>query len=99
MEKIVSQLNVVEKVPSLKEVISNITQIVIPVGVRNLSKVFNPKWDKTNKQTKKTKKGRFNEFKNKMNSRVYFMETNRIHKNYFVPPIEYTAVNKFLLER
>ena len=61
---------------------------VIPVGIQNLSESFRPnlakiqvvslgtnfipRWSKTN--TRNTFK-RFNDFKNKMNTRVYFTET------------------------
>ena len=94
---------------------------VIPVGIHNISKSFRlnlakirvfslgtkfiSKWDKT--KTSETFK-RFNEFKNKMNTKVYFYESkpgviernkNFRLPNHFVPPPEYMAVNIFLLER
>ena len=91
----------------------------IPVGIHNLSKSFCPnlntirvlslgtkfipKWSTTN--TKNTFY-KFREFKNQMNSKVYFSESEskpgvfeknkkfRLKSN-FVPPTEYTAVNNF----
>ena len=91
----------------------------IPVGIHNLSKSFRPNLNtirvlslgtKFIPKWKTTKTGntfyKFNDFKNQMNSRVYFSESEskpgvfeknkkfRL-KSKFVPPIEYTTVNNF----
>ena len=67
------------------------------IRVLSLGTKFIPKWDKT--QTLDTFKW-FNEFKNNMNTKVYFSENkpsvfeknkNFRLKNYFVPPSEYMA--------
>jgi hypothetical protein len=91
----------------------------IPVGIHNLSKSFRPnlntirvlslgtkfipKWSTT--KTKNTFQ-KFREFKNQMNAKVFFSESEtkpgvfernkkfRLKSN-FVPPTEYTAVNNF----
>ena len=89
---------------------------VIPVGIQNLSKIwrpnlatiqvlslgtnFIPRWSKTN--TRKTFK-QFNDFKNKMNTSVYFTDTKPgvfekekmfTLRGDFVPPKEYSLVFK-----
>ena len=91
---------------------------IIPVQIHNISKKFKPKldtilvlsrggnfipkWEKT-KTTQMFQW--FNDFKNKLNRKVYnfyeskpgvFGKSNPFHvKNKYVPRIEYTAINTF----